>query len=100
MGFHKEFRSQVTVGEIPEMVTVYKCIRNRQKYGFFHAVACQSERGDTGHVDGSAAAQHGVEDIIFRTENTAGLNVDGDLPAGELFYLLLERGCHLSDDGV
>ena len=82
------------------MIAVREGIWNRQEKGLLSTIAVQSESGNTGHIDGAAAAKHGIKNIILRAENTACLYVDGDLAVRQLLYLGLKISCHLAYDGI
>ena len=98
--FHQEFRSQFAVSKLPEVVTVCKCVRNGEKYGLLSAITGQCKCGNTGNINGSAAAQHGIQDIVLRTKYTAGLQVNLNLAAGQFLNSLLKFGISLSHNGV
>jgi len=96
----QEFLCQIAGCKVPEMSTILEGIRNGQKHGLLSAVAVQCESRDTGHIDGAAAAQHSIQNVVLRAKNTAGLNVDGDLAVRQLFYFVLEIGSHLANDSI
>ena len=64
------------------------------------AVAGQGESGDTGHINGVAAGQNVIQNVVLGTQNTGSLEIDGDGAAGQLFDLLLESGSGLANDGI
>ena len=96
----QEFLCQIAGCKVPEMSTILEGIRNGKKHGLLSAVAVQCESRDTGHIDGAAAAQHGIQNVVLRTKNAAGLNIDGDLAVRQLFYFGLEISSHLANDGI
>ena len=82
MRLKQEFRSQIRGREIPEMIPVHKGVGNGQQHGLLAAVAGQCKCRDTGHINRSASAKHGIQYVILRAKNTGGLQIDRDRTAG------------------
>ena len=100
LGLVQELRCQIAVGKVPEVCAVLKGEGDAQQLGLVAAVAGQCESRDTADVDGSGAAQDGVQNVVLRTQNAGSLHVDDDGTAGQLLDLLLEVRSGLANDGV
>ena len=100
LGLVEEFLGQVAGGEIPEVLAVFKHIGQGEQGGLGAAILAQREGGDTADVGHGAVAQQVVQDLVFRAQHAAGLNVDQHGAAGELFHLVLESLGHFTNDGA
>ena len=100
LGLVQELLGQLAVGELPEMLLIDEGVGDGQKAGLVAAVLGQSESGDTAEVADVAAAEQVVEDLILGAENAAGLNVNQNGAAGQLFELCLEGLGHFADGGA
>ena len=100
LGLVQELLGQFAVGELPEMLLIDEGVGDGQKAGLVAAVLGQSESGDTAEVADVAAAEQVVEDLILGAENAAGLDVNQNGAAGQLFELCLEGLGHFADGGA
>ena len=64
------------------------------------AVLVQRESGDADDVHGGVAAQDVGQDGLLVAHDAAGLDVNDDFAAGQLFQLGLESQGHVADDGA
>ena len=94
----QEFLCQIAGCEIPEMLLIYESVGDGEQACLVAAVLCKSKRGDTADICDVAVAEQVVQNLVFRTEHSAGLNVDQYAAAGELFHFLFESFCHFTDD--
>ena len=100
LGLVQEVGGQVAVGKVPPVLTADEGVGQAEQHGLLAAVAGQGKGRDAGQVDGVAAGQDVVQDVVLRAQHARGLQVDGDGAAGQGLYLLLEVGSGLADDGV
>src|SRR5699024_447764 len=100
LGLVQEVGGEVGVGEVPPVLTADEGVGQAEQHRLLAAVAGKGESRETGQVDGVAAGEDVVQNVVFRAEHARSLQVDGDGPAGQLFDLLLKIGSGLADDGV
>ena len=96
----KESLAQITVGECPEMIPILESVRQRQKNRLLCAICRQSERGNTGDVNGTRAACHSVEYVRLGAEHTGALQINRDRAAAHRLDRFLELGVHGAADRV
>ena len=100
LGLVQEVGGEVGVGEVPPVLTGDEGVGQAEQHRLFAAVAGQGEGRDAGDVDGVAAGEDVVQNVVFRAEHAGSLQVDGDGTAGQGLDLLLKIGSGLADDGV
>ena len=100
LGLVQELRSQIAVGEVPEVSAVVEGEGDGQQLRLVAAVAGQSESRNTADIDGSRAAQNSVQNVVLRAQNTGSLHIDDHRTAAQLLDLLLEVRTGLTNDGI
>ncbi len=82
------------------MIFVHEGVGDGQQAGLFAAVLGEGESGNAADVGDVAAHEQVVQDLVFAAQHAAGLDVDHNGAAGELFHLGLEGLGHFAHDGA
>ena len=98
LGLGQHFLGQVALDEVPVMILTGENIGQGQEDALHGAVLVQSECGDADDVDRGVAAQDVGKDGLLIAHDAAGLDVDHDVSAGQLFQLLFESQSHVTND--
>ena len=96
----QEFLCNITLCEIPEVVTAHKFIRQRQQFGFVKTIRGHGRYRQTCHINGTYASNHVIQYITLCSQYTISLDVDLYRSAGQFFYSFLESGSYLSYNRV
>ena len=100
LGLSQHFLGQIALGKLPVVILAGEDVGEGQEDALDSAVLVESEGGDADDVDRGVAAEDVGKDGLLIAHDAAGLNVDQNGAAGQLFELLFESKGYVADNGT